>query len=275
MEVNRILCATTHEHESPHHQQFLSDHTNRRTDEYGGPIENRYRLLKEIVEAVIDVFGPSRVVRASCVYGWVYRSLPPLMTIHQNPNQSQGVRLSPASTFNDICFTDRHTDFAHVIRQLNQYDLAYLHIVEPRVEGSKDKEEGTDGDGSAIDWSLGTPRWRQLWRGPLIGAGGYTRRGAEAALHRGDVDLVAFGRWFISNPDLPVRFGLAFRAEEKEGRGGDVGGKGDVDKKFLIPYDRSTFYGGDARGYTDYPTLAEQEENEAKEGVGGGEGLLS
>ena len=150
--------------------------------------------------------------------------------------------------------------------------------MEPRVEGSKDKEEEGSGDGS-IDWSLGTPHWRQLWRGALIGAGGYTRVGAEAALRRGNVDLVAFGRWFISNPDLPVRFAAAFRAEGEEegdkGRGGE-GDDVDMDKKWLIPYDRSTFYGGDARGYTDYPTLAEQEGEGANGGVVvGGGGLLN
>lgn len=136
--------------------------------------------------------------------------------------------------------------------------------MEPRVEGSRDKDESdSSGSGSdGIDWSLGTPHWRRLWRGCLIGAGGYTRRGAEAAVRKGDVDLVAFGRWFISNPDMPVRFAAAFRAEE--GDGGDV--VNDVDKGFLIPYDRSTFYGGDARGYTDYPTLTEQET-----GDGGGQ----
>lgn len=124
--------------------------------------------------------------------------------------------------------------------------------MEPRVEGSRDKEEAAAG-ADAIDWSLGTPAWRKLWRGPLIGAGGYTRRSAEAALRAGDVDLVAFGRLFISNPDLPLRFAAAFEAEKGEDK--DV-----IDERFVAPYDRSTFYGGDARGYTDYPTLAEQQQ---------------
>lgn len=170
-------------------------------------------------------------------------------------HDTQGARLSPASTFNDIHFTDRHADFAYVIEQLNAYGLAYLHIVEPRVEGSRDKKEAAAST-DAIDWSLGTPRWRKLWRGTLIGAGGYTRRSAEAALRAGDVDLVAFGRLFISNPDLPLRFAAAFEADAQ----GDGGKEEVIDERFVAPYDRSTFYGGDARGYTDYPTLAEQQQ---------------
>ncbi len=155
---------------------------------------------------------------------------------------------------------------AFVVERLNQHGLAYLHLVEPRVEGSRDTE-----DGAGVDWSLGSPRWRQLWRGPLIGAGGYTRRGAEAALRKGDVDLVAFGRLFISNPDLPLRFAAAFAAEAEQAAQAAAKGKADgdggddVDKAFLTPYDRSTFYGGDARGYVDYKTLEEEQEGRAVE----------
>ena len=221
-------------------QQFLCDGSNTRTDTYGGNIENRFRVLGEIVEAVVGVLGSERI----------------------------GVRLSPASTFNSIRDSDRGAHMAYVIERLNAYNLAYLHIVEPRIDGSRDKDPEAL---TEADAALSTATWRRLWRGTLIGAGGYTRRGAERALREGTVDLVAYGRYFIPNPDLPERLAAAFAAEGVEGGGEEEEGWTEADKAVLTPYDRSTFYGGDARGYTDFPTLAVEGEQQQQRGGNGNE----
>ncbi|MCW5966527.1 MAG: alkene reductase [Bryobacterales bacterium] len=184
--------------------QFLQDRTNLRTDEYGGSIENRARLLLEVVDAASSVWGPGRV----------------------------GVRLSPFGTFNDMGDSDPVRLFTYVIRQLSARGIGYLHLIEPR---SSESSGGAPLDQSAPDAAT---LFRDSFQGALIGAGGFTGDLAEAAIAAGKADAVAFGRWFISNPDLVER--LRQNAP-------------------LNPYDRSTFYGGDVRGYTDYPTLAELE----------------
>ena len=129
-----------------------------------------------------------------------------------------GVRLSPVNPFNDMSDSDPLTTFTKAAEGLNEYGLGYLHIMEP-----------LGGAGAPI-----TPAIRKLFRRPLIVNGGYTRETAEAAIETGAADMVAFGVPFISNPDLPER--LAQNAP-------------------LNPPDQATFYGGDAKGYTDYPTL--------------------
>jgi len=181
-------------------EQFLSDSANRRTDEYGGSTENRARLLLEVVEAVTGVWGPGRV----------------------------GVRLSPSNTVQSIDFTDRWETFSYVLRQLDRFALAYVHLVEPRVADYKDVEPMFD---------LSSARFRPLLTGGqrLISAGGHDGASAAALLSAGHADLVAFGRLFIANPDLPERL------------------RNGVE---LNPYDRSTFYGGSERGYVDYPFWA-------------------
>lgn len=180
--------------------QFLHDDTNHRSDRYGGSIENRARLLLEVVDAVASVWGRDRV----------------------------GVRLSPSGTFGDVHDSDPAALFEFVVRALGDRGLAYLHLVEPRVQGNVTIENP--------ETNLGSAHFRPLYPGAIVAAGGYSRETGEAALQDGTADLVAYGRWFIANPDLPERF--ARNAE-------------------LNPYDRDTFYGGDARGYTDYPFLAE------------------
>jgi len=180
--------------------EFLQDGSNKRTDKYGGSIENRARLLLEVVEAVVSVWGGDRV----------------------------GVRLSPASTFMSMHDSNPEALFGYVAEALNPFNLAYLHIVEPRIQGNKTVED--DGTG------LGVHFFRPIFKRTLITAGGYTRETGEAVLADGDADLVAYGRLFLANPDLPKRFAL--NAE-------------------LNDYDRSTFYGGDEKGYTDYPVLEE------------------
>jgi N-ethylmaleimide reductase len=178
--------------------QFLHDGSNHRTDEYGGSIENRARLLMEVTEAVVSVWGADRV----------------------------GVRLSPSGTFGSVYDSDLKALFTYVVDALNQFELAYLHLVEPRVAGNETVENPTS--------ELSSKYFRPIYKGTLISAGGYDRESGNAVLASGDADLVAYGRLFISNPDLPQRFALNAQ---------------------LNPYDRSSFYGGDKRGYTDYPSL--------------------
>lgn len=175
--------------------QFLRDGSNQRTDEYGGSIENRARLLLEVIDAVVEVWGADRV----------------------------GLRLSPSGTFNSMSDSNPQALFTYVVEELNQRNLAYLHLVEPREDNGA--PEGQD---------LSSHFFRSIYRGVIIAAGGYDRQLAEETIAKGDADLIAFGRWYISNPDLVERF---------------------ANNAPLNPYDRSTFYGGDERGYTDYPTL--------------------
>jgi N-ethylmaleimide reductase len=115
--------------------------------------------------------------------------------------------------------------FRFVTEQLNRFGLAYLHIIEPRIKGSDTIDEGQD--------PVAAQELSKLFKGPLIAAGGFKPDTAEAAVANGDASLIAFGRYFISNPDLPKRIKLSLP---------------------LSPYDRSTFYAFTAHGYTDYPT---------------------
>ncbi|MEO7719558.1 MAG: alkene reductase [Capsulimonas sp.] len=176
--------------------QFLQDGSNKRTDAYGGSFENRTRFLREILDAIIPVWGADRVA----------------------------VRLSPATQFNGMSDSDPAALFGYVAEQLNRYALAYLHIIEPRINGNEEVAQGLA--------PVATEQLRKIFTGNLISAGGFDPKSAEAILENGNADLVAFGRLFIANPDLPERIRLALP---------------------LNPYDRATFYGGDAHGYTDYP----------------------
>jgi N-ethylmaleimide reductase len=187
--------------------QFLNSSTNQRDDAYGGPVANRARLLLEVVEAVAAVWGPARV----------------------------GVRLSPLGTFNDMGDDDPEALFGYLAEQLNGLNLAYLHVVEPVVAGNADLAE-PDPRGLALMRLI-----RANYRGSLIACGGYDGDKARAALHEGRADLVAFGRPFIANPDLPQR--LLINAP-------------------LNAPDPATFYGGGAHGYVDYPTLAQEQDEE-------------
>jgi N-ethylmaleimide reductase len=185
-------------------EQFLQSHTNLRTDQYGGSIENRARLLMEITQAAIDVWGADRV----------------------------GVRLSPYGVANGSGEADPIPLYTHVIKALDRLGLAYLHFIEPRSSGAGRAEVNHQNVPSAM------VLFRPIWRSVLISAGGFTGETAEAAIADGHADAIAFGRIFISNPDLPrrLRHGLA-----------------------LTPYNRATFYGGEEVGYTDYPVYGELE----------------
>jgi N-ethylmaleimide reductase len=185
-------------------EQFLQSRTNLRTDQYGGGIENRARLLMEITQAVIGVWGANRV----------------------------GVRLSPYGIANDSGEADPMPLYSHVVESLNPLGLAYLHFIEPRSSGAGRAEVNHQNVPSAM------VLFRPIWRGVLITAGGFTGEMAEAAIAAGHADAIAFGRIFISNPDLPRRL--------REGYP-------------LTPYNRATFYGGEEAGYTDYPVYGELE----------------
>jgi N-ethylmaleimide reductase len=176
--------------------EFLQDISNHRTDGYGGSIENRARLLTEVLEATISVWGADRVA----------------------------VRIAPSNTFHAMGDSNPHALFNHVAARLNEYGLAYLHVIEPRVRGF---ELIAEGQGPVAAQEL-----RKLFDGPIIATGGFEPDTAEEAIARGDADLIGFARWFISNPDLPQRIALGVP---------------------LNDYDRNTFYTFDADGYTDYP----------------------
>ena len=137
-----------------------------------------------------------------------------------------GVRLSPYGVANGSGEADPMPLYTHAIQALDRLGLAYLHFIEPRSSGAGRAEVNHQNVPSAM------LLFRPIWRGVLITAGGFTGETAEAAIAAGHADAIAFGRIFISNPDLPRRFELGFP---------------------LTPYDRATFYGGGAAGYTDYP----------------------
>ena len=185
-------------------EQFLQSHTNLRTDQYGGSIENRTRFLIEVTEAVIGVWGAERV----------------------------GVRLSPYGVANGSGEPDPMPLYSHVLKSLDPLGLAYLHFVEPRSSGAGRAEVNHQNVPSAMEL------YRPLWSGVLMSAGGFTGETADAAISAGHADAIAFGRIFISNPDLPRRLREGFP---------------------LTPYNRATFYGGDVAGYTDYPEHDELE----------------
>ncbi|MEE8443981.1 MAG: alkene reductase, partial [Alphaproteobacteria bacterium] len=172
--------------------QFLRDGSNRRTDSYGGSLENRTRLLLEVTDAVVGVWGADRV----------------------------GVRLSPINGFNSMSDKAPDVTFTYAARQLNRYGLAFLHVVEPDFTGSE----------TAFDYAA----LRATFDGAYIANGGYDLDRAQAALASDAADLVSFGKPFLANPDLVERFA----------RGAP-----------LNQPDPATFYGGDAKGYTDYPFL--------------------
>ncbi|ATI42546.1 alkene reductase [Pacificitalea manganoxidans] len=146
--------------------QFLRDGSNTRDDDYGGSIENRTRLLFDVLDAVTDVWGPHLV----------------------------GLRLSPFSNANGISDSDPMPLFRHVVEGLAPYDLAFLHMVEGQTGGSRDLE----GANSIADL-------RKLFRGAYIANNGYDREKGIEAVASGAADAVAYGRPFIANPDLPER----------------------------------------------------------------------
>jgi len=147
--------------------QFLQSKTNQRTDIYGGTSENRFRFLQEILTAVTTVFPVERV----------------------------GVRLAPNGNFNDMGSPDYQGSFLHYASRLNDMTLAYLHVMDGLAFGFHDLGEPMTLQG-----------FRAVFKGPLMGNCGYTQETAAAAIRDGHADLIAFGRPFITNPDLVERF---------------------------------------------------------------------
>ncbi|MCK1715966.1 MULTISPECIES: alkene reductase [unclassified Bradyrhizobium] len=180
-------------------EQFLHSKANHRRDAYGGSVENRSRLLMDVMTALVDVWGADRV----------------------------GVRLSPFGTFNDVGDADPIGLYSHILSRLAPLNIAYVHMIEAR-----DTDAGEAGAPLAIN------DLRRFWSGTLILAGGFIGPSADAAIRAGQGDAVAFGRHFIANPDLPRRLQLGAA---------------------LNPYNRATFAGGGAAGYTDYPVLQSAE----------------
>jgi 2,4-dienoyl-CoA reductase-like NADH-dependent reductase (Old Yellow Enzyme family) len=168
--------------------QFLQDGSNQRTDQYGGPIENRARLLLEVADAVASVFGPGRV----------------------------GVHLAPRADSHSMGDSDLAATFGYAAQELGKRRIAFLCARE---------YEGPD--------SLGVDL-KQAFGGVYVANEKFTRETAQAALDAGKYDAIAFGKAYIANPDLVERL--------------------QRDAPLNAP-DPTTFYGGDGRGYVDYPTL--------------------
>jgi N-ethylmaleimide reductase len=179
-------------------EQFAATNTNLRTDKWGGSVENRMRFMTQVLAAMATVYP------ANCI----------------------GVRLSPYGTFNDIQDADPKATYEAMLGVAQTSGVGYVHIIRPVVSGNIEMEASAR-DREVIDTA------RRHYTGTLIGAAGYTPDSAEAALQQGAVDLVAFGRAYVGNPDLVARIrrGVAF-AEN----------------------DQSTLYTAGANGYTDYPT---------------------
>lgn len=180
--------------------QFLKTGSNKRDDAYGGSVENRARLLMEVMEAVTAAIGGDRT----------------------------GIRLSPFSPANGISDDNPQETFTHVVKGLNRFGLAYLHMVEGATGGSRDLK-----DGHSID------ALRKLFDGIYMANNGYDREMAIKAVASGHADVIAIGRPFIANPDLVKRYRQ--NAPLNEG-------------------DQSTYYGGGREGYTDYSFLEEATE---------------
>ncbi|WP_145567835.1 alkene reductase [Yersinia mollaretii] len=175
--------------------QFMSPASNQRTDQYGGSIENRTRLTLEVVDATAAEWGAEHI----------------------------GIRISPLGPFNGLDNGEDQEEAAlYLIDELNKRHIAYLHISEPDWAGGKPYSEAFR---DAV---------RARFKGVIVGAGAYTAEKAEDLIEKGYIDAVAFGRSYISNPDLVAR--LQQQAP-------------------LNAPDGETFYGGGAKGYTDYPTL--------------------
>jgi NADH:flavin oxidoreductases, Old Yellow Enzyme family len=183
--------------------QFLKTGANRRTDEYGGSIENRTRFLLQVVDAVAGEIGGGRT----------------------------GIRLSPTTPANGISDKDPQPLFDYVAQQLARRDIAFIHVIEGATGGDRSFQyEGTSFDYDAFRDTYRKAGGRAGW----MVNNGYDRDAAMEAVASGRADLVSFGRLFIANPDLVERM--------KAGTA-------------LNDPDRTTFYGGGAKGYTDYPSL--------------------
>ncbi len=177
--------------------QFAKDGSNKRTDAYGGPIENWARLMIEVAQAVAAEAGADRT----------------------------GIRISPVTPANDVSDSNPQPLFDHIVDQLNALKLIYIHVIEGATGGPRDI--------APFDYAS----LRKRFSGTYIANNGYDFKLATEILDQNKADLIAFGKLFISNPDLVERLKLGAP---------------------LNPFDKATFYGGGAKGYTDYPALRQQ-----------------
>jgi N-ethylmaleimide reductase len=177
--------------------QFLRDGANRRTDAYGGSVANRAKFPLEVTDAVISVWGPGRV----------------------------GYKLSPHFAGYSMSDANPVETFSHIVKELGRRKIGYIHIGEA-IAGPMAAPAGT---------VRVTPILRSIFGGTVMVNGGYDARSANAAIARGEADLVAIGVPFLANPDLPARY---------------------FADKALNAADPNTFYAGEEKGYVDYPALA-------------------
>ncbi|MFC2113837.1 alkene reductase [Bacteroidota bacterium] len=176
--------------------QFIQDGSNHRKDEYGGSIQKRCRFLFEIIEAVSEIWESKRI----------------------------GVRLAPSGTKMGMSDSDSKKHFTYLIRELNNFNLAYLHLLEPWFDVTHLPNYANEV----------AKYYRKMYQGALIANGGFDQKSGNTLINEGFADMVSFGKLFISNPDLPKRFEM---------------------NSPLNLWDESTFYGGNEKGYTDYPHL--------------------
>jgi N-ethylmaleimide reductase len=173
--------------------QFLDSKTNLRNDRYGGSVTNKFRFFKEVVEAVLDVWAPEQV----------------------------GARISPNGVFNDMGSKDFRETFLFAAQELNKLKIGYLHIMDGLAFGFHEKGA-----------PMTLEEFRAVYGGIIIGNCGYTQEAAEERIAEGNADVIAFGRPFITNPDLPERFKNNWPLNPAE--------------------DMSLWYTPGAKGYTDY-----------------------
>jgi N-ethylmaleimide reductase len=180
--------------------QFLRDGSNHRTDEYGGSIQNRAKVMLGAMRAIVDAVGPDR----------------------------SAIRISPVTPANDASDSNPQPLFNYVVEELAKLGLVYIHTIEGSTGADRNFGAGFDYDAL-----------RRRYAGTWIANNGYDLALAQAALAEKRADMIAFGRPFIANPDLVQR--LRSNAP-------------------LNAVERATLYGGGAKGYTDYPTLAQAAE---------------
>ncbi|SMD02377.1 N-ethylmaleimide reductase [Desulfocicer vacuolatum DSM 3385] len=173
--------------------QFLDSKTNLRDDEYGGSPENKFRFLKEVLDVTLEVWSPEQV----------------------------GVRISPNGIFNDMGSSDFRETFLYVAGKLDKLNLGYLHIMDGLAFGFHEKGE-----------PMTLSEFRKIYKGVIVGNCGYTKESAEERIINGDADLAAFGRPYITNPDLPERLKNGWQLNPSE--------------------DMSLWYSPGPEGYTDY-----------------------
>ena len=175
--------------------QFLRDGSNKRTDEYGGSVENRARLHLEVTEAVTSVWGADKVA----------------------------VRLSPSGTFNDMSDSNPEDTFGYLVEKLNKFGLAYLHIVDALEEDIR--------HGAKV---VSLSYFRKIYKGILMINGGYDKNRGNEVIENGDADLVSFAQLFLANPDLPKRFKTGAKLNDPDMATFYGGGeKGYIDYPFL------------------------------------------